>query len=407
MSTNKNVAIATNGDAYTLDNKKKTAKKVFNSLKELKSIKKDLIKSTKHSFEAYVNYLRNELPDEPIKVDKNTFTIKGFRFIFETTGITCKDLFQYSQPVSFKKPPTPKDLLTFLRPQPNVRVFSSAEMSKAVEEGKKILEERKTVPVADLAKVTSTDSLKDAQKKALRLIARIKSKQASSKRMLEEIPSMIPFKPLNISIGLAIKYYREGSLRWGKFVERVERLIREETFEKRKAPVEKFMGGELLTFKTVSEIDYTKAVPCITVDGYEKEAGEWLVRYLLQKDKIPEMYVQFAQWVSGQITTKQLHFDKITKDKYVAWDWKIVRGLNKEQVEAIVDLFFHLEEFLPTRFLSNEDAKLKKGQRIKVYYYHTAELCEAIINSTVNGVWFTAISDGKSYPLFKDQHYKV
>src|ERR1035437_368484 len=90
--------IATNGNAYKVNEGKKTVKRVFNSMKELRLISNEIDKNMKASFEGFLHYLRTELPSEPMKIDKNTFTIKGYKFIFSNEGITCKDIMNFSSP---------------------------------------------------------------------------------------------------------------------------------------------------------------------------------------------------------------------------------------------------------------------------------------------------------------------
>lgn len=396
----KETVIATNGTAY-YQTGEKTVKKVFNSMKELSELAVHMKKSIRQSFEAYVQYLRTELPGEPIKVEKNTFTIKGFRFIFTQDGIDVKDILNYGTPVVFEEPPTPRQVKDFLIPQKGDRKFSPAEMKHAVEEGKRLLEERKTVPVAEVAKVKSTESLEQAKQKALRLISRIRRKEADSKRLIEEVPGMISFKPLNIAIGRAIQLYRDKKMTWGKFVTRVEDLIRGETFEKRKEPAARFGGFDTMTYKKV----VSKDAVTVIVDDREREKGEFLVRYLLQRDKEPQFYVSLTYWVDGEYTDEDLINEVAAKDQFVDFDITKFRGLTAHQVSVLEELFYDLNIYLP--YEQVYDPTLRKGKPIRVFFNQKKPYYEdGVIASTDKGIWIKSKAQ-KEYPLMREQKYKL
>lgn len=400
----KETAIATNGAAYIIDPKTKTAKKVFHAMSELKSIGKELAAQLKTNFQGYLSFVRTSFPGEPIKVDKNSFTIKGYKFTFHADRVEVKDIFNFAREIKeLGDLPTPRQIKEFLEPEKAERKFSPKEMREATEKGKRLLEERSEVPVGKLAKVKSTDELEKLKQKALRLIGRVRKKQSSSKAILEEIPGMIPYKPLNQSIGMQIQYYLKGKIRFPVLVNKVEEAIKRETFQKKPALPEKFMGLEHLKYKKVEDVPFDGLVHKVKVDGKEVEKGEWLSKYLLQKDRHPETMVGLMKYLKGEVTAKQLFEDRI-KDKTVGFDAKLLKGMSPEQVAVIEDLFYELEEFNPLRMVYN-DGTYKKGMKVKMYFENSASAETGRITSVDQGVHVT-LSDG-TYPVMIGQRVTI
>jgi len=397
--------IATNGNAYTINNSTKKAKKVFNSLSELKAIKNELAKNSRVSYNAYLQYLRQELPGEPIKVSKNTFTVKGYKFTFNDSSIECKDIMNFGASVVFEDLPTPKEVLMFLNNEKHKKEFSPEEMTAAAERGKKLLEDKKKVNVEKLAKVPTTQTLEEAKAKALRLIKRIKNKQSDTQKVFTDIPGMVKYRPLQTSLGIAIAMYHKRKLRWAKFLDKVESLIKNETFERKPATkIEKFIGLDHLTFKELSpEKNMPKKIPMLIIDGKEEEAGRFLCRYLLQKSVCPEIMPQLVKWIKKEITDEQFLEEPIKKDKTIQYDRSILSNLNKEQVEIITEVFYKVEEFHPYKF--NYATNLKEGDKVKVYTHAYAIVEEGVVVSSVGGCWIK-YEDG-TYPLIVGQTFKL
>lgn len=403
MKKETETVIATNGKAYTVNLTTKTAKKVFNSLAELKSIKAELEKNSKVSYNAYLSFLRDHLSSDPIKVHKNAFMVRGFKFVFYPDHIECKDILNFSKPVPFKDLPTPKDILDFLNGKKEGRVFTPGEMSAAVLRGKKLLIDESKVEVEKLAKVDNTETLLQAKAKALRLINRIKKRQSDNTKIFTEIPGMIKYRPLQTAIGITISYYHKKQLRWSKFIERIETLIRNETFVPKPAKPEKFTGVDVMVYKSVEPIN--TLTETLIVDGAVREAGEFFARYILERDNNPEVMPQMMKWLKKDITDEDFLQTPILKDRMIAFDARLLKGIKLKQVEVLHEIIYTMGLFDPTKIVYNKGGKYKVGQKLKVLCPELGTISTGKVADVEKGV-MVEYKEGV-YPLIISQIVKV
>lgn len=410
MMKDKPVEIAQNGSAYFVDDKNKTVKKVFNSFKELKVIADKLEEACELNCHDYFLIAKSAVGEkEIVRNSPNSFTSKGYRFSFDDGKIIVKDLLNFSEVVPFDGLPTPEDVVEILTKNKNREKFTPKEMKIATEKGKRLLEERSVVPIKDVVKMDKKAELEKARRKALRLITRIKNKQSPSKALLEEIPGMIKFMPVSVAIGIAISYYHNRKLRWGALVKRIENIIKTATFEKKPKKVEPFPGFDIMDYTLIQPyMDDESDIPKILVDGAIVEEGEFLIKFLLQKDSDIDVHYQLMKWVTGEITSEELLENPVKKDKTIVFDIELFKEMKEENVEVVRSFIAVLSMYNPVHlhYQGEEGLKFRKGLTIRLYIPQMGWVVEGKIHSTRKGIW-VVVGGNDEYALCKKQHYKI
>lgn len=391
--------IATNGKRYVVDPKTKKAKavKTFNSLKELATIDAAIKKSDETNLVVYIKFLREQGVE--VSNRKNYFIANGFKFTFGDEGLTVKDNLQFGREIDFIHPPTPKDIFDFLKAEPAKRIFTPEENTKAAALGKKLLEEKKEIAVAELPKVLSTDDLMKQKAKAMRLIKRIETKQTDSKKLFDELPFIVEFRRLKINLTLAIKKYRSGKLRFPKLLVAIKDIFEKEDFVAAPEKAPKFVGVEFYNWNEVVEKDEKT----VTVDGkIFVNKGKFLIKYLLRTDKHPQLMPQIMKYCAGKIHANVLHGMPWEKDAFVEYNENLLNDLSREQIAAIELLFYKIEEHNPLQFLYKSE--LKKGDNIRAFFDASATTYEGKVIDLKQGT-LIRWEDGSVEPLFKSSRY--
>ena len=134
-------------------------------------------------------------------------------------------------------------------------------------------------------------------------------------------------------------------IRYKSFLNKLEELTREETFETpSKEPTYKFVGTLLPEFHNVERIDGDK----IIVDGKAIPAVPFLVDYLLHY--CPEAMYQLMRFVKGDITATQLLKNPIDVDKKIEFNKKLIAN-TVENVNIINCLFSAVDLYAPQDIL--------------------------------------------------------
>lgn len=414
-TTAKEVAIAKNGYAYKLNDEKHTAKKLvkfdLTNPASLSALKEIIQENGKASMTAYHKFLKEQFPDDVIKVKSNHIDIRGYRLTFNEAGLVVTDLAAYGRVVNFDDMPSPRAIADFLLPEKRDRRFSPVEMKQAEERGKmakakalKLLKpESDKKPVKSIKTPEVDDSLLKSKKRALNLLGRIANKTSKREKLFEDIPGMIDCRRLKINITLAIKRYRQGKMRFPKLVQTVKDLIVAETFEPAPVKAPKFTGLDY-TWEKVT--DPRPDQPTIVVDGKEMSKGAFMVKHLLSREVQPEAMPQVVKYLKGAITADELLAKPVQKDRYQAWEPDVLKNITQEQLDVLEELYygFHI---VPPYLREYKYDGLRKGSRLKVTFVEYCTVSEALVIELRQGVQLYFPEDDSIMPLIRGQKYRI
>jgi hypothetical protein len=156
---------------------------------------------------------------------------------------------------------------------------------------------------------------------------------------------MIPFRRWQKNVKALLTDLSNRKIRYKSFLNKLEELTREETFETpSKEPTYKFVGTLLPEFHNVERIDGDK----IIVDGKAIPAVPFLVDYLLHY--CPEAMYQLMRFVKGDITATQLLKNPIDVDKKIEFNKKLIAN-TVENVNIINCLFSAVDLYAPQDIL--------------------------------------------------------
>ena len=274
------VAPSVNGKLYEIDTIKKTCHKVIGDFSQLA----DIVDTDEMSLTTYQRYLKDRYFGEDVTIKKGKLHFRGYRIsCTKENGFMVEDTTKKYKVVDtpFEGIPTPAELGDFFE-TPRVE-HTSEELAAAVERGKE-----------------AKKSKKKAEKKVLSKITWIRNgKLADFDPML--FADMIPFRRWQKNVKALLTDLSNRKIRYKSFLNKLEELTREETFETpSKEPTYKFVGTLLPEFHNVERIDGDK----IIVDGKAIPAVPFLVDYLLHY--CPEAMYQLMRFVKGDITATQL-----------------------------------------------------------------------------------------------------
>ena len=335
------VAPSVNGKLYEIDTIKKTCHKVIGDFSQLA----DIVDTDEMSLTTYQRYLKDRYFGEDVTIKKGKLHFRGYRIsCTKENGFMIEDTTKKYKVVDtpFEGIPTPAELGDFFE-TPRVE-HTSEELAAAVERGKEAKKSKKKAKKETVVEEEEEPDFDLLRKKVLSKITWIRNgKLADFDPML--FADMIPFRRWQKNVKALLTDLSNRKIRYKSFLNKLEELTREETFETpSKEPTYKFVGTLLPEFHNVERIDGDK----IIVDGKAIPAVPFLVDYLLHY--CPEAMYQLMRFVKGDITATQLLKNPIDVDKKIEFNKKLIAN-TVENVNIINCLFSAVDLYAPQDIL--------------------------------------------------------
>lgn len=305
-----------NGRFYKIDTVKKTCKRVLKDFTELSDLELPEMSMT-----VYQRYLKDKFPGEGAQIKKGKLYFRGYRISCDVdNGFMIEDSTKRYAVVEteFEGIPTPKELGEFFN-RPRVE-HTPEQLKEAIERGKKISEERKAKKSDAVVETEEPEvDFEVLRGKVLRKIKAIRDKKDEKfDPML--FPEMIPFKRWKRAVNGLLKEWKSRKIRYAKFLNELEKLTTEETFEvEEKNHRSKFNGAILPTFKEIGNLIGDK----LEVDGKMVDAVPFMLDYILHYE--PKAMQQVMRYAAGEVTDVFLLKNPFHND------WKI--EYNKRSLE--------------------------------------------------------------------------
>lgn len=300
------------GNMYTIDTVKKTCKKVYKDLKDLKFEDLDI---PEMSLKTYYKYLKDKFAGEDIKFKKDKITFRDFRISLSIeTGFTVEDIRKKGEIVEtpFEGIPTPKELGEWFKKP--VIVTTPEEEREAIERGKEFERRRKAEREAEAAereRMLESPTAADYEKMRRHVLKKIGDirKKADPKFDPHEFPMMIPFKRWRRQANSLLTKWKKKEIRYAKFLKELERVTTEETFViEEKNHRSSFKGSMLPGFRKVGYLIGNQ----LEVDDKRVDAVPFLLDYLLHYE--PRAMSQIMKYSRGEITDRELIENPIVVD---------------------------------------------------------------------------------------------
>lgn len=306
------------GKLYKLDTVKKTMKQVY---KDLSDIDIDAIEFPKMSLQTYQRYLKDHFEGEPCTIKKDKLMFRDYRISCDAeSGFIIEDTKRnYEILTPFEGIPTPKELGEWFK-RPKVE-HTPEELAAAVKRGEELARERKEKQAKkeeDELEEEAPDYEK-LRKQVLRTIKDIRSKTVDFDPT--KFPDMIPFKRWTKQVKTLISQWKSRKIRYAKFLNELERITTEETFEvKEKNHRSAFKGTLLPEFNKVGLLVGDK----IEVDGKWIDAVPFLLEYLLAYEH--RAMAQIMKYANGEITDVELIKNPLVQDWKVEYNKKALKN---------------------------------------------------------------------------------
>ena len=316
-SDEETLASSTSGSLYEIDTVKKTCKRIF---KDLKQIDIDAIEVTEMPMTTYHRYLLDTFPGEGAKLNKKgQLTFRGYRIQCTIeNGFTIEDIKTRALVATpFEGIPTPRELGDFFK-RPVVE-HTPEELQEAVKRGKELMEKSEKEH-----KEEAPIDFELLRKKVIGKIIAIRNKKVADFDP-ETFPEMIPFRRWKINARMLLNKWKERKMRYPKFLDELEKLTREETFETKKQKAPKFVGTLLPEYTSVGELKGDT----IIVDGKSVPASPFIRDVLLHFE--PAVMPQLMRYATGAIDRIQLLTSPIEKHPEIEYNSKVC-----EHVSAVL-----------------------------------------------------------------------
>lgn len=374
------------GNVYKIDTVKKTMKRVY---KDLSSIDIADLELPKMSLQVYKRYLDDHFDGENAKLVKGKLWFRNCRISCDAeNGFIIEDSTKHYEILEtpFEGIPTPKELGDWFK-QPTIE-HTPEELSAAVERGKKLQEERKQ------SLIPEEIDYEKLRKKVLTTIKNIRSKTVDFDPT--NFPDMIPFKRWQKKVKSLITDWKSRKIRYKKFIDSVEHITIDETFEVKQKDTKKrytFTGTILPDFKKVGLLYGDK----IEVDGKMIDAVPFLLDYLLHYEE-KAMY-QIMKFAAGKITENQLLKNPIEVDKEIEYRRNLLPNTPRN-AQLLGMIYAQVDVVAPQDLLYTDE--LKVGDKI-LLVMSDGKLSTRTITSTDDGIEY-----GNGIGLYKlDKWVKI
>lgn len=382
------------GNVYVVDLVNKTCKKVCSAPKTMGIDNIGDFDIPTLGLDAYRNYLRDKFMDEDCTLKNGRLNFRGYRIsLTAEDGFVIEDTQNHYEIVetSFEGIPTPEELGEWFA-APKRKELSDEEKAKeyadAVEEGKR--RERSKKEEREQKKASDSEEV-DFEELRGKVLAEIKAlKEKKSDFDVDGFKDFIPFKRWRRKTNALLKQLHNKEIRRPKFLNELERITSEETFElEEKRHRSSFVGTELPEHKSVGFLKGDK----LEVDGKWIDAVPFLVEYLLHYE--PRCMSQLMKWAEGSITDDELLSNPMDVDWKVEYRSKAFK--NSEHNAQIISMVYDIVGIVAPQDLLFETS-LKAGDVILLMV--DGELKRRTISSVEQGV-----SIGRGVGLFKWDRY--
>ena len=305
------------GVLYEIDTVKKTCKKVYHDLKDLKYEDLDI---PEMSLNTYQRYLKDKFPGETCTLKRGKLMFRDYRITLTIQdGFMVEDVRKHYEVVDtpWEGIPTPAELGEWFK-NPTRHELTDAEKIQehfaAIEAGKKAKYEKKRererlAAEAEKAREEAENiDFEACRKKVLRKIEEIRTK-VDTVFNPEGFADMIPFKRWRRQCKSLLTKWKNKNIRYAKFLKELERITTEETFViKEKNHRSAFKGAMLPDHKKVGYLRGDK----LEVDDKLVDAVPFLMDYLLHYE--PKAMSQIMKYAKGEITDRELIENPIVVD---------------------------------------------------------------------------------------------
>ena len=305
------------GVLYEIDTVKKTCKKVYNDLKDLRYEDLDI---PEMSLNTYQRYLKDKFPGETCSFKKGRLIFRDYRITLTVQdGFMVEDIRRHYEVVDtpWEGIPTPAELGEWFK-NPTRRELTDDEKIQenlaAIEAGKKYEYEKKRERERKIAEVEKAREeaenidFEACRKKVLHKINEIRKKIDATFNP-EGFADMIPFKRWRRQCKSLLTKWKNKDIRYAKFLKELERITTEETFIiKEKNHRSAFKGSFLPDHKKVGYLRGDK----LEVDDKLIDAVPFLMDYLLFYE--PRAMSQIMKYAKGEITDRELIEEPIKVD---------------------------------------------------------------------------------------------
>lgn len=382
-----------NGVLYEIDTVKKTCKKI---LKDFTEINPDDLSLAEMSMTTYQRYLKDNFPGESATIKKGKLIFRGYRISCDAeNGFLIEDSTKRYAVVEtgFEGIPTPKELGEWFK-KPRVE-HTPEELKEAVERGKELARKAKEEAEKNARSKELESEEPDYEKcrrSVLKAIKDIRSKTIDFDPT--KFPEMIPFKRWKRAANSLLSQWKNRKIRYTKFLNELERITTEETFEvKEKNHRSSFKGTLMPEHDTVGSLVGNK----IVVDGKSIDAVPFLLEYLLCVE--PRAMAQIMKFANGDITINQLIKNPIEQDWKIEYDKRALEN-TEFNATALCMVYDSLDITVPQDILYGTG--LQVGDKIAIML--DGELKTKIVTAIDKGVFL-----GKStgYLLKHDKWFKI
>lgn len=351
----KEISTSKDGKLYEIDTVKKTCRRVLKDLSELANVD---IEVSEMSMNTYLRYLKDKFPGEGAQIKKGKLYFRGYRVSCDTdNGFMIEDSTKRYAVVEteFEGIPTPKELGEFFN-RPRIE-HTPEELKAAVERGKELAERARQEAERNKEKEVVEVDFELLRKKVIGKIKAIRSK-----KVVDFDPvlfaDMIPFRRWKTKVNALLKQWKTRKIRYVKFLNELEKVTSEETFEvKEKNHRSSFVGTLLPEFKSVGMLTGDK----IEVDDKKVDAVPFLLDYILHYE--PKAMQQIMRFANGEVTPVYLLRNPFHEDWKIEFNKRSLPN-TKENAQVLTALCASIGLVAPQDLLYEAD--LKVGDKIMI-----------------------------------------
>lgn len=354
--SNEELYTGKDGKLYWIDTVKKTMRKVY---KDLADINIEDIDLPEMNLQVYQRYLKDHFDGESCTMKKGKLHFRDYRISLSVeNGFMIEDTKKKYAIVDtpFEGIPTPKELGEWFK-RPIVE-HTPEELHAAVERGKELARKAKEEAErnAEQEEVVEVDFEK-LRRKVLKTIKDIRSKTLDFDPT--QFPEMIPFKRWKRQANSLVSQWKTRKIRYAKFLNELERVTTEETFQvEEKKHRSKFVGTLIPEFNEVGGLKGDK----IEVDGKWIDAVPFLLEYLLHHE--PKAMSQIMKFAAGEITDIELIKNPEEVDWKIEYDKKALKN-TEYNVQVLLMVYEAMGLTAPQDILYGHG--LEVGDRILIF----------------------------------------
>ena len=344
------------GKLYEIDTVKKTCKRVLKDMSELANVD---INVDEMSMTTYQRYLADKFPGEGATIKKGKLYFRGYRVSCTIeNGFLVEDSTKRYAVVEtgFEGVPTPKELGEFFN-RPRVE-HTPEQLQEAVRRGKELAAKAKEEAAKNEVVEVEEIDFELLRKKVIGKVIAIRNKKVTDFDP-ELFSEMIPFKRWKRKVRALLKAWKERKIRYAKFLNELEKITREETFEEEteKKVTSKWQGTFLPEFTTVGYLKGDK----LEVDGKLIDAVPFLLDYILYY--VPKAMPQLMRYADGLVSNTTLLKNPFYEDASIEYNKR--KFENTPVMAQLLSAFCaSIDICTPQELLYEDESGLKVGDKI-------------------------------------------